>query len=362
MAQVDVIIPYYNTPIAFMRQALESVRAQTFQEWCAIVVNDGSGTEQTQDLEALIESLKEQRIVYIKTENRGPPAARNTGIRASSAPYIALLDSDDAWYPKRLEVGIEVLKARPDVDVLHANCDRLLPDGRIVRRVPQHFPELWGGQIDQFRRLLQSNFIAVPTVLGRRCALEDVGLFDEAFDALEDKELWLRMMLYGKRFWYLERRLALYRLHSTNMSKNVHKMACGRRRLIDKLNGMVCESQLLDENEWHERRRSMQEHMYHEIAEGWLDQDQPHRALWYSLPPYSGLSARAARLSLRAVYRGVRKLLGASRGYDRIEAERYSDPRDEATGRRHPPLTAQSGLVDDVPAVPTGDEHTKGQV
>src|SRR5918912_2728244 len=123
MAQVDVIIPVYNTPIDFVQQALRSVVEQTFSDWKAIVINDGSTEPYTAELERLIGQLGDPRITYLHTANRGLPAARNSAIRASDSPYIALLDADDVWYPARLQAGVEVLQTQSWVDVVHANND-----------------------------------------------------------------------------------------------------------------------------------------------------------------------------------------------------------------------------------------------
>src|ERR1044071_9453875 len=99
---VSVIVPAYDVA-EFIAEALDSVLAQTFDDYEIIVINDGS--PDTKDLErALAPYLS--RIVYIKQENRGVSAARNTGIKAARGSLIAFLDADDTWLPNYLEVQV----------------------------------------------------------------------------------------------------------------------------------------------------------------------------------------------------------------------------------------------------------------
>src|SRR5262249_53899875 len=88
---VSVIIPAYRVT-QYIVGALDSVLAQTFTDYETIVINDGC--PETAALERVLEPYRD-RIIYFKQENRGPAAARNTGIRAARAPLIALLDADD---------------------------------------------------------------------------------------------------------------------------------------------------------------------------------------------------------------------------------------------------------------------------
>src|SRR6516164_2277583 len=111
---VSIIIPCYNVS-DYIREALESVRAQTFRDFETIIVNDGC--PDSTNLERILESYRSE-IVYIRQENRGIAAARNAAIGVARAPLIALLDGDDAWDPHYLETQIELFRANPDADVV----------------------------------------------------------------------------------------------------------------------------------------------------------------------------------------------------------------------------------------------------
>ncbi len=100
MAAVDVIIPLFNKP-ATIERAIRSVQAQTFADWRLLVVDDGS----TDTSPELVRQMQTQdgRIELMVQSNQGPGAARNAGIRAATAAYVAFLDADDQWYPWHLE-------------------------------------------------------------------------------------------------------------------------------------------------------------------------------------------------------------------------------------------------------------------
>src|SRR6185436_15700253 len=100
MPAVSIVIPAYNCA-AYLDHTLRSIWAQTFRDYEVIVVNDGS--PDTEALEAVLRPYRD-RVVYLRQENRGASAARNTGIRASQAPLVAFLDADDAWEPEYLEL------------------------------------------------------------------------------------------------------------------------------------------------------------------------------------------------------------------------------------------------------------------
>ena len=104
MPEVSVIIPFYEG-IDWLREAIDSVLSQTFDDYEIIVVNDGSN-EDTSDF------LRQygEKIVYIKKENGGPSTARNVGIEIATGRYIAFLDSDDRWFKTKLEVQVEGMK------------------------------------------------------------------------------------------------------------------------------------------------------------------------------------------------------------------------------------------------------------
>jgi len=106
--QISVIIPYYNPPFDYFKEAIESVLSQSYSHWEAIIVNDGSSLQSKNNLAKFIGSLNENRIFVINLDgNYGPSVARNKGIEASRGEIITFLDADDLHLPWQYEEAIE---------------------------------------------------------------------------------------------------------------------------------------------------------------------------------------------------------------------------------------------------------------
>ena len=207
-APVTVVIPTYQHA-RFLGEAIDSVLAQTARPDEIIVVDDGS-TDRPDEVVARYPGVR-----LIRQENRGLAAARNTGWRAGSKPYVTFLDADDWLRPEALEVGLDQLERHPSAAFNYgAYTDLYWPSGRVspvpFRPVPK----------DAFAAILRVNPIGMHgTVLYRQTALEAVGGFAEELAASEDYELYLRL---AARFPVAccPEVLADYRQHDRNMSRD----------------------------------------------------------------------------------------------------------------------------------------------
>jgi glycosyltransferase involved in cell wall biosynthesis len=215
--KVSIIIPCYNTA-EYVRDTLESVVAQTFGSWEAIVVNDGS--PDTPLLESVLEPYREQ-INYIVQENRGISGARNTALRVARGEYIALLDSDDYWHPDYLQSLVTVLDSDPTLDVVFPDA-RIFGDAHESGRTMMELMPL-SGEITLERLLRQECFVYVG-VVARREKLVDAGMFDEALRSSEDFDLWLRVLNSGGKIGYRRDVLAFYRRRADSLSANLARM------------------------------------------------------------------------------------------------------------------------------------------
>ncbi|MBI4639346.1 MAG: glycosyltransferase family 2 protein [Candidatus Tectomicrobia bacterium] len=304
MPKVDVIIPFYNTPIPWVQAALQSVFFQTYPDWRLVLINDGSCEAITQEAEALLESCRDRRVVYLKTPNQGVSRARNAGILRSDAPYIAFLDSDDLWDRRKLERQVAVLDRDSQFKLAHSNHKVIDSSGNpICYKLPSKtfLNELNTEQL--FKEMLKRNFVVTSTCIIRRDAGVAVGLFDEAFDCMEDKDLWLRLIQYGGKLFYDEEVFAMHRMHRLGISKRIEKMMRARAQFIKKIDQMVQSSSCLDRAEWRRFKRKMSHHMFNEASEGYLDQGHYLKAFKYGLPLYSGFSLESNLLMLRSIYR-----------------------------------------------------------
>jgi glycosyltransferase involved in cell wall biosynthesis len=181
---VTVVIPVFNRAEA-VRAAIGSVLSQTCQAFEINVVDDGS----TDHTAAVVAALEDPRIRLIRHEkNRGGSAARNSGIQAGSAPFVAFLDSDDEWLPTKLERQLEVFARGGDrLALVYTGTVRRFSDGTRARHVPRR-------RADLPRALLTENVIGETSVaMVRRSALETIGGFDESLPWGQDLDLWLRI-------------------------------------------------------------------------------------------------------------------------------------------------------------------------
>lgn len=179
---VSVIIPTFNR-VAFLREAIDSVLAQTAKDFELIIIDDGStdGTRET------IGPYGE-RLRYIFQPHAGVSAARNLGIRHAVGNFITFLDSDDLWLPKKLARQIEWMAAHPEMLLCYTD-EIWIRRGVRVNQKKIHAKA--GGWI--YPMCLPRCIISPSSVLMRRELFEMVGCFDERLPVCEDYDLWLRV-------------------------------------------------------------------------------------------------------------------------------------------------------------------------
>jgi glycosyltransferase involved in cell wall biosynthesis len=210
-ALVSVVVPTYNHA-HFLGQALQSVANQTYSRWEALVIDNHSHD----NTDGVIASFSDPRIRLLKIHNNGVIAAsRNLGIREAKGDLIAFLDSDDLWYPAKLERCLQRLDDGYDL-VCHG--ERWLGDGR-DRKVfygPEH-------RAAYESLLFDGNCISTSAVVVRREQLEAVGGFREDSDIVtaEDYDLWLRLARHGARIGFVAEILGEFRIHIGNQSRAV---------------------------------------------------------------------------------------------------------------------------------------------
>ena len=206
MPLFSVIIPVYNRP-ALLCRAIESVLAQTFRDYELIVVDDGS-TDQTPSVARSYPGVR-----CVRQQNRGVSAARNRGVAESSAPYLAFLDSDDAWLPGKLEAQYDFISREPSVRV-HQTEEIWVRRGRRVNPGERHRKP----EGDIFVPSLALCLVSPSAVVIERTLFERMGGFDERLAACEDYDLWLRIAL-AHRVGLLRRALVVkYGGHGDQLS------------------------------------------------------------------------------------------------------------------------------------------------
>jgi glycosyltransferase involved in cell wall biosynthesis len=223
MSDVSVIIPAYNGE-KFIEEALRSLFAQKCPAEEIIVIDDGS----TDGTASVLEKYRKQ-VSYHFQENSGLAAARNAGIRVSKGAYLAFLDADDLFHPEKIEVQKTFLDSHPEIDMVFSDFEYF--GGMLLRRpIPDSLKK---GEGNLLLDLFRFNCIAIPTVLLRRECFQEVGSFDESLLAVEDYDLWLRLVK-RKKIGYVDHVLAKVRLHPENMSKDADLMRDYEIRVMDK--------------------------------------------------------------------------------------------------------------------------------
>lgn len=275
MPTVSVITPCYNHG-HYLPHAVNSILAQTFTGWEAVIVDDGS-TDNTREVAA---QFTDPRIRYIYQENRGLSAARNAGIRAAQGQFLAFLDADDEWEERFLEVCVRALAGQVEMTAAVTLSRFIDENGAVLPRT--------GGQVvnaTRFRdRLLEGGFFPPNTVLIRAEAVHAVGLFDEELTSVEDWDLWLRITADGGNLLSIAEPLARYRVSTGSMSTNAARMHANRMAVLAKHFGPPAG----DPSSWPAEKRRGYAFAYRSAAYGYIAQREADQG-WRHL-------ARAAQI------------------------------------------------------------------
>jgi glycosyltransferase involved in cell wall biosynthesis len=212
MALISVVIPCYNQA-HFLGDAIASVWQSATRDVEVIVVDDGS----TDSTARVGSSFAGTRL--ISGPNRGLAHARNRGLAESAGKYLVFLDADDMLTRGALDIGVAELAAHPTAALVSGRCRIIDEDGG-----PLHSPEQARVERDHYKELLRHNYIWMPAMaMIRREAIERVGGFDHTANAAADYSLYLRIARTHTVHDHAQV-VALYRKHSSNMSRNSARM------------------------------------------------------------------------------------------------------------------------------------------
>jgi glycosyltransferase involved in cell wall biosynthesis len=188
-SELSVVIPVYNGE-SYIEPTLDSVRRQTVSPLELLVIDDGS-TDRTSDLvDAYRLANPELRMRLIRLPHGGPGQARNRGIEEANGAWIAFLDSDDLWFPEKLEQVARFCDAFPDANFFcHNELHRHLDGTETLLDYAVGFSEKGSLSTQLYLR----NRFSTSAVVCSRCLLIEAGLFDTSLSSAQDYELWLRM-------------------------------------------------------------------------------------------------------------------------------------------------------------------------
>lgn len=222
MATVSVVTPTYNRA-RFLPDAVASVLAQTHPDLELIIVDDGSTDDTRNVLEPF---LADRRIHYFYQDNQGQSQARNLALKQATGDYIAFLDSDDLWAPDKLEKQMAILRAHPEVDIVHGDEVMIDEQGAVVSLENM---KRYSGRITRY--LLADNSVSITTALVRRRCFDEMGGFDTSVGVADDYELWLR---FSARYLYHYEPgiVASYRVMLDQISSDKRRRFAANERII----------------------------------------------------------------------------------------------------------------------------------
>jgi glycosyltransferase involved in cell wall biosynthesis len=222
---VSIVIPTYNHA-PMLQRALATVVEQTYQNWNAIIVNNFS----TDNTFEVVAAFNDPRIQCVNFRNNGViGASRNEGIALATGKYVAFLDSDDTWFPTKLEKCVEILESGSDL-VCHAEfwIDES-GKSRLVAYGPSE-------AATHHNLIYKGNRISTSATVVRATLLNEVHGFDVSPELIstEDYDLWIRLAAKSDKFAFISEPLGEYHRHDNNVSANIEKHLAAELALLTK--------------------------------------------------------------------------------------------------------------------------------
>ncbi len=217
MPRVSILLTCFNH-VKYLPSCLDGARNQSFQDFEIIAIDDGSN-DGTRDW---LSEQKDVRCIF-NAKNLGTYATLNVGLAESSGEFIAVLNDDDLWEPKKLLRQIELLDSHPNVGLVHTGGTFIDGNGDRTEGNPLGFafPRFETG--DLLLGLVYENKIIASAALARKRCFEEVGEFNPAYFGSGDWEMWFRI---AEKFQvgYVDEPLTHYRVHGANASHKLERI------------------------------------------------------------------------------------------------------------------------------------------
>jgi glycosyltransferase involved in cell wall biosynthesis len=289
---VSVVIPCYNLG-QFLEEAVDSVLAQTNQDFEILVVDDGSTDKVTT---ALLEGFQRPKTRVLHQENRGLAATRNRGIRETRGRYVCCLDADDRLTPTFFEKAVVILDAQPAVGFVSGYIQMFGERDNLIRPERCELPDM----------LVLNRGIC--SAMFRRDLWSKVGGYCETFSAsgVEDWDLWVSMLELGYRAEVLQEVILEYRRRGDQMSEQMY-----RPGVWERLYG-----ELLARHEASARRYSVEIAIGHArewaVLRSWIEERESVLRWWQEQAAHLEHAAAERRIALEQRERWNEEMRGNS--------------------------------------------------
>ena len=240
MVTISVVMPTYNTPIHFLKEAVESVLKQTYEDFEFIIINDGSTDKSKEYLDSLVDSRV--RIIHNES-NLGITKSLNIGLHAAQGKYIARMDADDISMPDRFEKQLVFMRNHPDAIVCGTETTFFFKQSTEIKGKLEDMNSY------RVRMLFRNPGPAHPTAFfDREKLLEHQITYDEHLTFAQDYGMWVTVSQYG-RVYIMPEVLLVRRLHPDQVShKNrEHQIRCDKmtqKKLLTQLLGDVTKEEV----------------------------------------------------------------------------------------------------------------------
>ncbi|AGA78976.1 glycosyltransferase [Echinicola vietnamensis] len=273
---VSIIIPSYNYG-QFINKTISNLKAQSYSNWEAIIIDDGS----TDDTEEVITNAigKDKRFTYLKIKNKGNAAARNVGLDLATGDYIQFLDADDLLSEQKLEIQVEALHAKDEnvisytnnVYFKHENPKKYFPDFNM--QGIEWMPKISSSDFEALSTLVINNFAVISSPLINHKFLKKNNIkFPEHLNSKVDWIFWIDCLLAGASLEYLDEPLAttLIRRHSSSITVQDEVLKFGEIHARDLIHKRLVKANLSTEerlkliSENNQRKAALiRNHFYH---------------------------------------------------------------------------------------------------
>ena len=229
--KVSVLLTSYKHE-KYLRQCVDSALGQTLEDREIIVVDDNSPDSSPE----ILKSYGDRIRLQVNAENRGTYGVLNQALEMAKGEYCAVLNSDDLWLPRKLELQAALMDANPEMTFCHTYGDFIDENGNIVTGRPMgfDFPRTPTGNVLPI--FIANNTAIASSVMFRTSMAREIGGFDTTYKNLGDWDMWLRLAERGT-VGFVDEKLTLYRIHGMNTIYNIVTTRSEEMRLREDLYG-----------------------------------------------------------------------------------------------------------------------------